>query len=123
MISARQGCVSGWLAAALFALLAAGCAGPEQSTASQAAETVTISDPVVAFAAAASPGAEENVVLAGTGQGARLRLVRSYAAASGRECREVEVRTGGGANSRLLCRAGTGWRDARPLIRGGAARR
>ena len=89
----------------------------------QAAEPVApISDPVVAFAAAATPGAEDTVVLPATGQTARVRLVRAYAAASGRECREVLVGTGGGGTSRLLCRAGEGWREARPLITAGTGR-
>jgi hypothetical protein len=48
--------------------------------------------------------------------------VRAYSAASGRECREVLVRTGGGAQTRLLCSAGSGWREARPLLRDAAAR-
>lgn len=97
-------------------LLLAACA-PDGAAPRQAAEPAApISDPVVAFAAAASPGAEDTVLLPGTGQAARVRLVRAYAAASGRECREVLVGTGGGSASRLLCRAGDGWREARPLI-------
>ncbi len=97
-------------------LLLAACA-ENGAMPQQAAEPVApISDPVVAFAAAAGPGAEDTVVLPATGQTARLRLVRAYAAASGRECREVLVGTGGGGSSRLLCRAGEGWREARPLI-------
>ena len=88
-------------------------AGGPQSVVEPAAP---ISDPVVAFAASASPGAEDTVLLAETGQSARVRLVRAYAAASGRECREVLVGTGTGGRTRLLCRAGEGWREARPLI-------
>lgn len=109
------------LGAMLLGLIAA-CA--ETATAPQAVvePAAPISDPVVAFAAAASPGAEDTVVLAETGQSARVRLVRAYAAASGRECREVLVRAGGGSRSRLLCRAGEGWREARPLIGGGTGR-
>ncbi|MBB5689399.1 hypothetical protein GXW77_15700 [Roseomonas alkaliterrae] len=61
-------------------------------------------------------------MLPATGQTARVRLVRAYAAASGRECREVLVGTGGGGTSRLLCRAGEGWREARPLITAGTGR-
>ena len=104
------------------ALLLAACA--ETGTVpTQGAEgpPAPISDPVVAFAAAAGAGAEETVTLPSTGQTVRLRLVRSYAAASGRECREVQMGTGSGSASRLLCSAGTGWREARPLIRGGTA--
>ncbi|WP_137126485.1 DVU3141 family protein [Roseomonas sp. HF4] len=111
----------GWGGATVAALVLVGCAetgGP----AADATDAVAapISDPVVAFAAAASPGAEDSVVLAGTGQTASVRLVRAYAAASGRECREVQVRTGGGTETRLLCRAGAGWREARPLVRSAA---
>ncbi len=105
-------------------LLAAlpGCAefGLESPTAAAEAPA-PITDPVVAFAAEASPGAEGTVVLSSTGQTARVRLVRAYAAASGRECREVLVGTGGGSASRLLCSAGSGWREARPLLRSAAA--
>lgn len=100
-------------------LLVAGCAetgsGP---TRPDEVATAPISDPVVAFAASAGPGAEETVTLPSTGQTVRLRLVRAYAAASGRECREVQMGTGTGSASRLLCSAGSGWREARPLIRG-----
>jgi hypothetical protein len=109
--------------AVLVAGLLAGCAETGGVATPPGAEAqAPISDPVVAFAATASPGAEDSVVIPSTGQTARVRLVRSYAAASGRECREVAVRTGGGSETRLLCRAGTGWREARPLLRGTAAR-
>jgi 17 kDa common-antigen outer membrane protein len=112
----------GWTLAVLAAGLLAGCAETGGGAPSAGAETpVAISDPVVAFAASASPGAEDSVVIASTGQTARVRLVRAYTAASGRECREVAVRTGGGSETRLLCRAGTGWREARPLLRGAAS--
>jgi len=106
-------------AAVLVGLLAA-CAEPSPAPQAVVEPAAPISDPVVAFAAAASPGAEDTVVLPETGQSARVRLVRAYAAASGRECREVLVRAGGGSRSRLLCRAGEGWREARPLISGGS---
>jgi hypothetical protein len=103
------------------ALVLVGCAETGGPAADRAdAVAAPISDPVVAFAAAASPGAEDSVMLAGTGQAASVRLVRAYAAASGRECREVQVRTGGGTETRLLCRAGSGWREARPLVRSAA---
>lgn len=104
-----------------IALLMAGCAETGVAPAPGAEGPVApISDPVVAFAASAGPGAEETVTLPSTGQTVRLRLVRAYAAASGRECREVQMGTGSGSASRLLCGAGTGWREARPLIRGSA---
>ncbi|MCK8784594.1 hypothetical protein M0638_09390 [Roseomonas sp. NAR14] len=81
---------------------------------------VTPTDPVAAFAASATPGQQGAVVLE---NGARVpvRLQRAYAAASGRECREVLV---GGLNgeSRLVCRLGGTWVAARPLMLGRSAR-
>ena len=104
-----------------MALLTAGCAETGTAPAIGADGPVApISDPVVAFAATAGPGSEETVTLPSTGQTVRLRLVRAYAAASGRECREVQIGAGTGSATRLLCGAGTGWREARPLIRGSA---
>mgnify|MGYP001304166416 CR=1 FL=1 len=113
---------TGWAGMVLAVALLAGCAEPTAVVPPGSDAPVAISDPVVVFAANASPGAEESVVLPSTGQTARLRMVRAYAAASGRECREIQVNTGGGAQTRLLCRAGTGWREARPLLRDAAAR-
>lgn len=104
-------------------LLLAGCA-ENGGTAGPAVPVVLapISDPVVAFAAGAGPGSQETVTLPSTGQTVQLRLVRAYVAASGNECREVQMGTGGGSSTRLLCSAGTGWREARPLIRGTTGR-
>ncbi|MDW8445054.1 MAG: DVU3141 family protein [Acetobacteraceae bacterium] len=81
-------------------------------------------DPVLAFAGSANPGAAGTVA---TSDGVRqVRLVRSYHAASGRECREVAVeRPGGAEERRLACAASGGWEWAAPLITGhpaGAAR-
>ncbi|MCO6419276.1 hypothetical protein JYK14_24400 [Siccirubricoccus sp. KC 17139] len=84
---------------------------------------VTPADPLAAFAATAAPGSQGSVALAGTGQVARVRLLRSYVAASGRECREVLVGSGYDERSRLICQGETGWVEARPLLRGGAASR
>ena len=77
-------------------------------------------DPVVAFAASAFPSAETVAVVPEAGGSARMRLLRSYAAASGRECREVLIGTGLAERSRLVCRDESGWTPARPLLRGGA---
>lgn len=106
-----------------LALLLAGCAATDSAPVQGAQGPLApITDPVVAFAASAGPGAQETVTLPSTGQTVQLRLVRSYAAASGSECREVQMGSGTGADSRLLCGAGTGWREARPLIRGTSGR-
>jgi hypothetical protein len=71
---------------------------------------------VAAFAADPPAGGEGQVRLADTGEMARVRLMRQYAAASGRECRELRVSRRGGEQNRLYCRAGTGWIEARPLL-------
>jgi hypothetical protein len=111
-------------------LLLPGCGGAgwslggagRNAAASAPAATVT-SDPVAAFAASAQPGSQQQVILAG-GQSANVRLVRSYQAASGRECREVLVGSGMAERSQVVCTAGGGaWEPARPLLRGGAAGR
>jgi hypothetical protein len=113
---------AGWTGALVALGLLAGCAEPTAVISPGTDAPVAITDPVVAFAANASPGAEDSVVLASTGQPARLRMIRSYSAASGRECREIQVNTSGSVQTRLLCRAGTGWREARPLLRDGVGR-
>ncbi|MGG5888398.1 DVU3141 family protein [Falsiroseomonas sp. HC035] len=80
-------------------------------------------DPLVVFASRARPGAQERVVMA-DGQSAQVRLVRSYNAASGRECRELMVGSGMIERPRLVCATGNGgWAEARPLLRGGGAGR
>ena len=78
-------------------------------------------DPVAAFAATAAPGAEAQVVLEG-GRSARLRLLRAYNAASGRECREVLIGSGLDERSSLVCQQDGTWVTARPLLRGGSRR-
>jgi hypothetical protein len=75
-------------------------------------------DPLAAFAAQAVPGAEGRIVLQ-DGQPAQVRMVRSYYAASGRECREMLVGTGLAQRAQVVCRAeGTGWAASRPLLPG-----
>jgi hypothetical protein len=116
---------SQWLVLNLLAASACGCA--DASLGGRAAQQTpvpfaptSVSDPVAAFAAAAAPGSETVAVLPETGGSARLRLLRSYSAASGRECREVLVGAGFDERSRLVCRDdGAGWVPARPLLRGG----
>jgi hypothetical protein len=51
-----------------------------------------------------------------TGELLKIRVVRSYAAASGRECREYVVTYQSGDGwSRVACTSGDRWVDARPL--------
>jgi hypothetical protein len=101
-----------------------GCAGggpAQQATPPTAPPPPT--DPVVAFAAQAQPGAESRILLA-SGQSTPARLARSYNAASGRECREVVLGTGAAQRSQLVCKAEHGgWVAARPLLRGGGTSR
>ncbi len=75
-----------------------------------------ILDPIAAFAAEPPGNGQAQVFLADRNETVTLRFVRQYAAASGRECREVRVTQRGGDNQRLYCRAGAGWIEARPLI-------
>ncbi|MCA3395671.1 MAG: hypothetical protein INF85_08480 [Roseomonas sp.] len=96
--------------------LLAGCATMSPDPPPAQPEVSRIYDPVAGFAADPPPNGEGQVQLADTGEVARLRLVRHYAAASGRECREVRVTRRSGEQMRLFCRAGTGWIEARPLL-------
>lgn len=107
-------------------LLLGGCAQVTGTSAPMAANPVPVvatpMDAVVAFAAQAQPGAEALVTL-NTGRSARVRLLRAYNAASGRECREVLIGGGIEERSRLVCQSGDQWADARPLLRGGGMQR
>lgn len=77
-------------------------------------------DPLAAFAATATPGAQVQLALDGVSTPARLQRV--YMAASGRECREVLLGTGVEERSATLCRGAEGWQSARPLLRGSGPR-
>jgi len=100
---------------ALVALVA-GCAVPETATDGTTiapVATVPSGDPLIGFVSGATPGAD----------GGRYRLTRSYSAASGAECREVQELGGGFERLRLVCRDPNGqWREARPLLSGVSAR-
>jgi len=115
-----MGCSARFLGAgALHILLLlglVGCGSMADRTPAAAPEPMRIMDPVVAFAADPSVNGEAQVVLPDTGETVRLRMVRQYAAASGRECREVRVVYRTGEQNRLFCRAGTGWIEARQLL-------
>ncbi len=57
-----------------------------------------------------------------TGELLRIRVVRSYSAASGRECREYVVTyQSGDGSSRVACVSGDRWVDARPLRKNATA--
>lgn len=118
-----------WCVLGLLAVTVCGCANPfaNGGTVAEpvgpAAASPSSSDPVAAFAAAASPGSETVAVVPEAGGSARLRLLRSYTAASGRECREVLIGTGLAERTRLVCRDEGNWTPARPLLRGGGSAR
>jgi hypothetical protein len=112
----------------VLSLATAGCTNPfalprgPTEAAGPAIAPAAAADPVAAFAATASPGAETVALVPDAGGRARLRLLRSYTAASGRECREVLIGTGLAERSRVVCRGDAGWTPARPLLRGGGGR-
>lgn len=104
-------------------LLLGGCAERLGTQPAQpVAGPVAPPDPIAEFAGQARPGASATVPLPG-GPPAAVRLVRSYHAASGRECREVAVGAGMAQRTQLVCKAEHGgWVSARPLLRGGTVR-
>lgn len=126
--AAAERSLSRWLALGLLAAPACGCAtGSDRDAATERAGATAApspaADPVSAFAATASPGSETVAALPGGGQ-ARLRLLRAYHAASGRECREVLVGTGFEERSSLVCQGeGGAWVPARPLLQSGSGGR
>jgi hypothetical protein len=108
----------------LLALLLGACAQQGAETAATTAAVVAPpTDPVVAFAAQAAPGAQSSILLA-DGRPASVRIARSYVSAGGRECRDVLVGTGTLQRSQLVCKTEAGgWEAARPLLRGGGVGR
>jgi len=74
-------------------------------------------DPLSQFALASGPGTEGSVVLAG-GVAERVRVIRAYNAASGRQCREILFGVGTGERSQLVCGDANGFQMAPPLLRG-----
>ena len=125
--SGSDRCTNRWFVLGLLAAATPGCTGTFAGGGAAQPPTPiaapTTSDPVAAFAAVASPGSETVAALPEVGGSARLRLLRSYNAASGRECREVLIGTGFDERSRLVCRQENGWVAARPLLSGGGGAR
>ena len=103
-------------------LLLAGCGGMREAPAAAAAAAtaaVAPQDGLGQFLGGAAQGQSGRVVLADGGM-AQMQVVRRYAAASGRECREVLV---GAGRSSLYCRSEQGWTATRPLLLGSGAAR
>jgi hypothetical protein len=105
-------------------LLLAGCGGEAQQAATldpAVAPAMVQGDPLGRFVASAAPGQSGAVVLA-DGRTAQVQVLRAYAAASGRECREVLV-GGTAGRASLLCQADGQWVAARPLLLGSGSAR
>lgn len=105
-------------------LLLAGCGADQQAArlATTPAPPAAASDPLGQFVATAPPGQAGTVVLA-DGRATEVRVVRAYAAASGRDCREVILGAGTAGRASLLCRSESQWVTSRPLLLGSGAAR
>jgi hypothetical protein len=77
-------------------------------------------DPLSQFASANGPGGEGSVVVDGVAE--RARVLRAYNAASGQECREVLLGSGGAERAQLVCGDAAGFQVAQPLLRGAGRR-
>lgn len=99
--------------------LLAGCGADRQAAmpAATPAAAMVQQDPLGQFVASTPPGQAGMVVLA-DGRSTEARVVRAYAAASGRECREVILGAGTAGRASLLCQSEGQWVAARPLLPG-----
>ncbi|WP_431281071.1 hypothetical protein ACQW02_16815 [Humitalea sp. 24SJ18S-53] len=81
--------------------------------------------PVAAFVSRAVPGDQERMVLPDSGisggGAVTVRLARAWNAASGRECREVQIGGSRDRSTQVYCQQGASWVQARPLLLGGVA--
>ncbi|WP_241671067.1 DVU3141 family protein [Dankookia rubra] len=84
--------------------------------------SVAQQDPLGRFVGSMPPGQAGTVMLA-DGRTTEARVVRAYAAASGRDCREVILGAGTAGQARLLCQSEGQWVAARPLLLGSGALR
>jgi hypothetical protein len=101
-------------------IVLSGCNARDQATASHpvTGDLPASGDVVANFVTQANTRDEAQVVLA-DGRTATLRMVRQYFAASGRDCREVLMRTGSAQNLRLACKADDGTWVSTPSLLGG----
>ena len=110
------------LVATLFIVIIvlSGCDARDHATASHpmTVDLPASGDVVANFVTQANTRDEAQVVLA-DGRTATLRMVRQYFAASGRDCREVLMRTGSAQNLRLACKADDGTWVSTPSLLGG----
>jgi hypothetical protein len=112
-------------AALLGALLLLGGCGAGRQAATPVAAPAPVAakqDPLGQFVGAMPAGRAGTVVLA-DGRTTEARVVRAYAAASGRECREVILGSGTAGRASLLCQSDGQWVAARPLLLGSGAAR
>ncbi len=81
------------------------------------AAPVAPTDPIAVFALNTPAGGSGVVNMGGVSQSARVQRV--YHAASGRECREVVLGSGGAERAQVVCTdAAVGTRLTPPLLRG-----
>lgn len=104
--------------------LLAGCGTDRRAAVPAAAPVPAVvqQDPLGRFVGTAPPGQAGTVVLA-DGRTTQARVVRAYAAASGRECREVILGAGNGGQASLLCQSAGEWVTTRPLLLGSGTAR
>lgn len=101
-------------------IVLSGCNARDHATASHpvTVDLPASGDVVANFVRQANTKDEAQVLLA-DGRTATLRMVRQYFAASGRDCREVLMRTGSAQNLRLACKADDGTWVSTPSLLGG----
>jgi hypothetical protein len=126
-LPALAGCASGTAEQSWWNPMGLGPAPTSPPPATNVVLPARQADPLAAFAARARSGQAETVPLPGGGPMVTARMVRSYNAASGRECRELQFGPSGapgGAPGATYCNDPIqGWVAARALLRGGAVYR
>ncbi|SHJ05287.1 common-antigen outer membrane protein [Roseomonas rosea] len=126
-LPALSGCASGTAEQSWWNPMGLGPAPTSPPPATNVVVPARPADPLAAFAARAQAGQTETVSVPGSGRVVAARMVRSYNAASGRECRELQFGpsgVAGGAPGATYCNDPTqGWVAARALLRGGAVYR
>ncbi|WP_159999735.1 DVU3141 family protein [Roseomonas sp. 18066] len=83
-----------------------------------------MADPLANFVSRTPPGSSGLVAPAEGQAPVTVQVVRAYNAASGRECRELQVGQGMAPRAAIYCKEPSGaWAAVKPLLRGGAVAR
>lgn len=77
---------------------------------------IVADDPVLSFVTSASVGQESFFSTSIPPGTVRMTLLRVYAAASGRDCREFIESSAAQSQSRVFCEGADGWSEAHPLL-------